>query len=44
MISRRLAQVSLAVAGLAVSVYLTAVHYGLGAVPLACAQGSVVNC
>ncbi len=30
--------------GLAVSAYLTIVHYGQGAVPLACAQGSLVNC
>ncbi len=35
---------ALVAVGLAVSAYLTAVHYSQGAVPLACAQGSVVNC
>jgi uncharacterized membrane protein len=34
----------LGLAGLAVSLYLTVVHYAQGAVPLACSAGGVVNC
>jgi uncharacterized membrane protein len=34
----------LALLGLAISVYLTVVHYAQGQVPLVCASGGVVNC
>jgi uncharacterized membrane protein len=43
-ISRRAVEVALVLVGVGVSAYLTAVHYARGVVPLACAQGSVVNC
>jgi uncharacterized membrane protein len=34
----------LALAGLAISTYLSVVHYAQGQVPLACVAGGVVNC
>jgi uncharacterized membrane protein len=34
----------LGVVGLAISIYLTVVHYAQGLVPLACASGGLVNC
>jgi uncharacterized membrane protein len=34
----------LAVLGLAISLYLSVVHYASGVVPLACATGGLVNC
>jgi uncharacterized membrane protein len=34
----------LGVVGLAISLYLTVVHYAQGQVPLACASGGLINC
>jgi uncharacterized membrane protein len=43
-ISRRAVEIILVLVGLGVSAYLTADHYARGVVPLACPQGSAVNC
>jgi uncharacterized membrane protein len=42
--SRLVWSVLIGVAGLLVSVYLTATHYFSGEVPLACSTGGLVNC
>lgn len=44
MIRGRQLQSIVALTGLAISAYLTVVHYASGAVPLACPRGSLVNC